>query len=570
MGERRSSSANGPAQVPYSRHVQGKSEARSPCDLVMKGGITSGVVYPGAIIELAKRYRFKNIGGTSAGAIAAAVTAAAEYRRQRDSLEELPGLAEVQRQLAEPGFVRDMFQPAEGARPAFEVLMRLGNKRARPLRRRLSALGALLRHEPLPMVIALALAAGLAAVAVFEGSFDRAGEVALLAAGSLALAVLLVALAIGGAARMTLDQLRESLDENFYGIVPGERLTSWLHETIQACAGLPRNEPLTFAMLEEAEIGLEMMTTDLSFARPVRLPVRDEKAYGFDPGEMRRLFPPVVLDRMERDQEPGHYFFPTADLPVVVAVRMSLSFPPLMSAVRLWSPHPRKPGEVMENWFSDGGISSNFPIHFFDSWLPRHPTFGLDLQEFPDWDPDARPVHLPTAEEEEPHPHWTGVETLGGFIKQIFDVLENWRDSMQTELPGFRDRVCQVRLRPDEGGLNLDMPDEAIAALIERGAEAGREINRGFDWDAHVMTRYLTLMQQLEKNLKDVRDKFRALPECDAWEAGHGEEWRRAAEKATKELLEVVQDWGPPPAPVGFELGHEPKPEPVMRVTPRA
>jgi hypothetical protein len=46
------------------------------CDIVMKGGITSGVVYPPAVVELSKTYTFKNIGGTSAGAIAAAVTAA--------------------------------------------------------------------------------------------------------------------------------------------------------------------------------------------------------------------------------------------------------------------------------------------------------------------------------------------------------------------------------------------------------------------------------------------------------------------------------------------------------------
>ena len=37
------------------------------CDLVMKGGITSGVVSPKLIAELANTYRFKNIGGTSAG-----------------------------------------------------------------------------------------------------------------------------------------------------------------------------------------------------------------------------------------------------------------------------------------------------------------------------------------------------------------------------------------------------------------------------------------------------------------------------------------------------------------------
>ena len=52
------------------------------CDLVMKGGLTSGIVYPSAIVELAKKYQFKSIAGSSAGAIAAAATAAAEFRRQ--------------------------------------------------------------------------------------------------------------------------------------------------------------------------------------------------------------------------------------------------------------------------------------------------------------------------------------------------------------------------------------------------------------------------------------------------------------------------------------------------------
>ena len=46
------------------------------CDLVMRGGITSGIVYPRAIAKLAETYRFRSIGGTSAGAIAAAATAA--------------------------------------------------------------------------------------------------------------------------------------------------------------------------------------------------------------------------------------------------------------------------------------------------------------------------------------------------------------------------------------------------------------------------------------------------------------------------------------------------------------
>ena len=47
------------------------------CDLTMRGGTTSGVVYPRALTELARTYRFRNVGGSSAGAIAAAWAARA-------------------------------------------------------------------------------------------------------------------------------------------------------------------------------------------------------------------------------------------------------------------------------------------------------------------------------------------------------------------------------------------------------------------------------------------------------------------------------------------------------------
>ena len=55
------------------------------CDLVLTGGLTDGVIYPWAALEIARRYRFKNIGGSSVGAMAAALVAAAEYGRRHGS-----------------------------------------------------------------------------------------------------------------------------------------------------------------------------------------------------------------------------------------------------------------------------------------------------------------------------------------------------------------------------------------------------------------------------------------------------------------------------------------------------
>ncbi|MCE8442678.1 patatin-like phospholipase family protein, partial [Rhodovulum sulfidophilum] len=54
----------------------------------MKGGTTSGVVYPPAIALLGDKYRLRSVGGSSAGAIAAAVAAAAEYRRQTSDMRD--------------------------------------------------------------------------------------------------------------------------------------------------------------------------------------------------------------------------------------------------------------------------------------------------------------------------------------------------------------------------------------------------------------------------------------------------------------------------------------------------
>lgn len=59
-----------------------RASPRLECDIVMAGGVTSGIIYPGALAMIVRKFRFRSIGGTSVGAIAAAVTGAAEYGRQ--------------------------------------------------------------------------------------------------------------------------------------------------------------------------------------------------------------------------------------------------------------------------------------------------------------------------------------------------------------------------------------------------------------------------------------------------------------------------------------------------------
>ena len=112
-------SPNSPLAQDPSAHPQ--PEGPSLCDLVMKGGITSGVIYPKLVAELAAHYTFKNIGGTSAGAIAAGACAAAEYGRSHgrpDAFDELESLPELLGKPTAPSGRSKLFTLFQPDRPA--------------------------------------------------------------------------------------------------------------------------------------------------------------------------------------------------------------------------------------------------------------------------------------------------------------------------------------------------------------------------------------------------------------------------------------------------------------------
>ncbi|RVG58276.1 RpoH suppressor SuhR, partial [Sinorhizobium meliloti] len=422
--------------------------ARTPakyCDLVMKGGITSGIVYPNAALALARDYRFKNIGGTSAGAIAAAACAAAavgDRRKQMKAAIAQPeervgfeGLAKASANLASPGFIKDLLQPAAGAGQAFRLLVTLAGNTG-VLRKGVALLGSVVRIAPVETLLLLAALAGLAyAVGGQTGMIAAALPAAICAyLGGVVFAVLRIARVL----RRNLMGLCTGTAPDQPARRPRMVLTDWLHETLQALSGKASGQPLTFGDLWTAErypgepgsdraVTLKMITTGISHQEPRSLPF-ESALFWFRRKEFEALFPKVVVDWMvEKAGEPvtvageDYYLLPHgADMPVLVATRMSLSFPLLISAVPLHEPARREslPGSDGENeaedttsdedeqktvldstealttggkkrrarpaafricWFSDGGISSNFPIHLFDRALPRWPTFAINL-----------------------------------------------------------------------------------------------------------------------------------------------------------------------------------------------
>jgi hypothetical protein len=281
--------------------------------------------------------------------------------------------------------------------------------------------------------------------------------------------------------------------------------------------------------------------------RPFRLPFHaDDPSFFFCVEEFRELFPGDVVDalveagnaelaepaeelaarlraragrvviatRAARERggaEPTFVPFPRGrGLPVVVAARMSLSFPLLVSAIPLWGVDwTRKENQgsgaprLERVWFSDGGICSNIPIHFFDAALPTRPTFAIDLrEEHPDHPVGA---WLPRNNASGVAQRWTRLpEGRGGvvsFLATIVRTMQTWVDETQLVAPGFRDRIAHVSHTSAEGGLNLDMRPDVIEALADRGAAAGILLRDRFSWSNHLWVRFRTLANVLQRFL---------------------------------------------------------------------
>lgn len=389
------------------------------CDIVMKGGVTSGVVYPAAVVALAKTYRFRNIGGTSAGAIASVVTAAAEYSRRTGNGTGFTGLEALPAWLASQGHLPDLFRPNKTTRAAFSFLMRL---LASPQGEN-KFFAALVSLFASYRVISI-LSAVPGALLVWLGITYGHGWIVAIGAA------LLLAVPVGLPSYLLFRCVANSLPDNLYGLCTGLSdtdpndttvLTSWLADLIDVVAGVDkRPEPLTFgdlwsaggevahaasprpasqqdadqrdAELEARTINLEMMTTNITHGRPYRFPF-ETKIFYFDPSEFQKLFPSRIVDWMVaktrgpedpdeaarmRSALPLLPLPEAADIPIVVAARMSLSFPFLLSAVPLhavdWgdpkNQQHRTSPKFEPCWFSDGGLSSNFPnsvVRFADS-----------------------------------------------------------------------------------------------------------------------------------------------------------------------------------------------------------
>lgn len=200
----------------------------------------------------------------------------------------------------------------------------------------------------------------------------------------------------------------------------------------------------------------------------------------------------------------------TVDLPVIFAVRLSLSFPFLLSAVPLYARDYKL--QVLEArlkpvkcWFSDGGICSNFPVHLFDGVIPAWPTFAITLEKFdPMHHKEKERVSLPQKANSGILKNLRRESSTFGFVASIIDTMQEWQDNLQSASPAFRHRIVRVRLKEEKGGLNLTMPEKTVNQLAEYGREAGMKLRDDFDWDRHRWSRYVNALAGYDKSHRNL------------------------------------------------------------------
>ncbi len=563
-------------------------------DIVMKGGIASGVVYPKAIEELATTYNLKNIGGTSVGAIAASIAAAAEFRRRNGSREGYQALSRLPDFLERPDTLRNLFKADEPAAPLLDIGLCMTGSGSFWFRKVPAILFRFNKHYPWIAVIVLALFAAsilsilrfvIHAQIAFSTITFLLALILWIVACCIYLAVKVIVVLNKGqfgfchghdlkAQKRLAQRLATRPDITSLTADETPPLVDWLDAFIGFCADRPPKNPLTFGDLWNApppewdigkqcgsqSIDFKMVTTCLTLGRPFEVPFDPREAIGrvsedstkidldgnerpqlyFKPSELSRYFGPNLIKHLMKYGtrsviDKRYYRFPAAArTPIAVAARLSMSFPLLFSAVPLYAPDAQS--VMREVWFSDGGLSSNFPIHLFDSPIPRWPTFCIDLLG---GDPDAKrgrshntvydqndQVFLEYDEQPVGAVNAWNVLSRGfargnvlAFFSSIIDAMRTWQDMTLARLPGNSSRTVAIRLPSDEGGLNLNMTADQIKDMTVRGTKAGQVLINRFGvadsgWDDQRWLRYRATMDAITSWLDDFRISYAPTPKA--------------------------------------------------------
>jgi hypothetical protein len=341
-------------------------------------------------------------------------------------------------------------------------------------------------------------------------------------------------------------------------------LVDWLYKGVQDAAGVEYARPLTFKDLWQAPCGpapaypgqavksldLIVISACISHGRIYEIPNKNPKArLFFKLSEFKKYFPAEVIDYLKlvarpvdlaTDADLLHQFknrnsdtqictnfnllkkqfdtpvpddascmdireLPSADLPIVVAARLSFAVPILFQALPLLGldlDQEPKEMRLVRLWFSDGGVSNNMPVQLFDKALPRWPTFAARIvnappriQSPPNKQFGQGSSFVPYTHERNAHDSLLDpmdktaytVLSPGGqqgfaafmqFCLGIYETAKNGNDRATFRAPEVRGRIVKIYTQnKTQGALNLKLSQQSILDLGQKtGVKAGQKL----------------------------------------------------------------------------------------------
>jgi NTE family protein len=230
------------------------------------------------------------------------------------------------------------------------------------------------------------------------------------------------------------------------GIYEGRRFHDWIADL------LAQQGKTTFGDLADPDAedpdnrwSLRVIASDVTHRRMLVLP-NDAPHLGLDPDEM----------------------------PIALAVRMSMSIPIFFEPVRHENPKTKQ-----EHLIVDGGMLSNFPVWLFDcrGRDPRWPTFGLMLVE-------PEPAAASVAERLPGEEHGAGRGSLLDYVKSLAHTVLEAHDRMYIEKADYARTIAIPTLGVTT--TEFDIGRDRIAALYESGHAAASRFLDEWDFAAYI------------------------------------------------------------------------------------
>jgi hypothetical protein len=186
----------------------------------------------------------------------------------------------------------------------------------------------------------------------------------------------------------------------------------------------------------------------------------------------------------------------------------------------------------------------------------------------------------------------TPLARVSGYALAVLATVKDWNDALIAELPGVRERVAEVGLPENIGGLNILMDAQQIECLARLGGEVARQLLQRYavpagsgahapGWLEHRWVRFNVLNECLHESLvglaraaqharyaEPMREQIRGAVDTPPLQ-GTGEPVLQPAQAAALErtldaLLQIEQALTPRP----LAQPYRPMPRPELRIRP--